>query len=99
VAEAQGTGRGTLRLEGAFVGAHGAELEQLLRNEAARAAEDNPLARIIRWDRSPDGILVSTTTEHLVERLGRAVKHAFAGTIDYGFSHANKEAHAVWRRD
>jgi hypothetical protein len=42
---------------------------------------------------------VTTTTEHLVERLGRAVRRAFGGTIDYGFSHGNKFARATWRRD
>jgi hypothetical protein len=92
--------RGILRLEGAFVSAHRSDLQRLLENEAARAAEDNPLGRIAFWDITTKGVLtVATTTEHLIERLGHAVHRAFDGTIDYGFSHGNKFARATWRRD
>ncbi|HUL72183.1 MAG TPA: hypothetical protein VLT86_03730 [Vicinamibacterales bacterium] len=92
--------RGYLSLRGGFLAKHEPEIEVLLENEAARAAEDNPLGRILDWDRSIPGVLtVSTSTEHLVERLGRAVHRAFGGEIDYGFSHANKFAHAYWVRD
>jgi hypothetical protein len=99
-AAAKGFIRGHLRLEGSFVQAHRAEIEALLRNEAARAAEDNPTARIIRWEDGTNGsFTIGTTTEHLTERLGHAVRRAFAGEIDYGFSHDNKLARAVWHRD
>ncbi|MFI5177063.1 MAG: hypothetical protein ACHQO8_00780 [Vicinamibacterales bacterium] len=92
--------RGYLTLGGAFLAGHEREIEVLLENEAARAAEDNPLGRILEWDRSVPGVLtVSTSTEHLVERLGRAVYRAFRGEIEYGFSHANKFAHAYWVRE
>ena len=92
--------RGYLTLRGAFFDAHEAEIETLLENEEARAAEDNPLGRILDWDRSIPGVLtISTSTEHLVERLGRAVYRAFGGDIDFGFSHANKFAHAYWVRE
>lgn len=97
---AKGLVGGYLTLEGAFVARHFADLEHLLKNEAARAAEDNPLAQIANWDVSvPGTITVTTTTEHLVERLGHAVHRAFDGTIDYGFSHGNKFARATWHRD
>lgn len=91
---------GVLQLEGAFLVRHQAEIEQLLKTENARAGEDNPLGRIIKIIRTTPGRLtVTTTTEHLVERLGRAVHRAYHGTIDYGFSHGNKFARATWRRD
>lgn len=99
-AQKNGVTRGSLRLEGVFFVSHRPDLVRLLVREAERAAEDNPLARIVKWDNSePDVLTVSTTTEHLVERLGHAVNNAYGGTIDYGFSHGNKEAHARWRRD
>jgi hypothetical protein len=98
--QAKGQVGGYLRLEGAFVNPHRAELERLLKREAGRAAEDNPLGRILRLEHDPAGALtVATTTEHLVERLGRAVHRAFGGTIDFGFSHNDKFARATWRRD
>jgi hypothetical protein len=96
----QGLVGGVLQLDGQFLEQHQAEIERLLGTESARAAEDNPLGRIIAIDRRTRGRLtVTTTTEHLVERLGRAVRRAFGGTIDYGFSHGNKFARATWRRD
>lgn len=99
-AAAKGFIRGHLRMEGSFLRTHRAEIEALLRNEASRAAEDNPTARIIRWEDGTKGELtIGTTTEHLTERLGHALHRAFGGEIDYGFSHENKFARAVWRRD
>jgi hypothetical protein len=96
----QGLVGGVLQLDGRFLEQHQAEIERLLGTENARAAEDNPLGRIIAIDRrTPGRLTVTTTTEHLVERLGRAVRRAFGGTIDYGFSHGNKFARATWRRD
>jgi hypothetical protein len=87
-------------LDGAFFDAHHEEVEQLLRNESERAAEDNPLARIMEWKRG-DGhkLTVSTTTEHLAQRLGHALEKAFGGRAKYDFSHENKLARVNWQRD
>ena len=95
-----GEPRGFVFLDGDFFSAHGDEIEQLLRNEAKRAAEDNPLARAMEFKRG-DGhkLTVSTTTEHLAQRLGHAVEKAFAGSVHYDFSHENKLARVSWRRD
>ena len=95
-----GEPRGFVYLDGAFFVLHHEEIEQLLRNEAERAAEDNPLARIMEWKR--DGshkLTLTTTTEHLAERLGRALESAFDGTVNYDFSHENKLARVNWQRE
>jgi len=95
-----GVPSGYVYLEGAFLIAHRNEIESLLRNEAARAAEDNPLARIMLWKENGDGKLtLSTTTEHLAQRLGHALEKAFDGKVKYDFSHENKLARVTWRRD
>lgn len=97
--EAKGIVGGYLTVSGEFYARHRQDVERLLRNEAARAAEDNPLGRILRWSRSAPGRLtITTTTEHLAERLGRALRHAYHGDIDFGFSHGNKLARATWSR-
>ncbi|HKZ78829.1 MAG TPA: BCAM0308 family protein [Pyrinomonadaceae bacterium] len=94
-----GEPRGFVFLEGAFFSAHHDEIEQLLKNEAARAAEDNPLARIMDWERRDNRKLtVTTTTEHLAQRLGHALEKAYGGKTDYDFSHENKLARVSWRR-
>ena len=95
-----GEPRGFVFLDGDFLSAHREEIEQLLQNEAKRAAEDNPLARTMEFKRG-DGhkLTVSTTTEHLAQRLGHAVDKAFGGRVHYDFSHENKMARVSWRRD
>lgn len=95
-----GLPRGFVYLDGTFFVAHHQEIEQLLRNEAGRAAEDNPLARVMELKRD-DGhkLTVATTTEHLAQRLGHALEKAFGGRAQYDFSHENKLARVNWRRD
>lgn len=100
LAVATGEWRGEVIVTGGFVVAHAEEIERLLRREAGRAAEDNPLARIVELSRvSPNAFLVTTTTEHLAKRLGSALEHAYKGQVDYGFSHEDKFAHVTWARD
>ena len=95
-----GEPRGFVFLDGDFFSVHGEEIERLLQNEAKRAAADNPLARTMEFKRG-DGhkLTVSTTTEHLAQRLGHAVEKAFGGSVHYDFSHENKLARVSWRRD
>jgi predicted Zn-ribbon and HTH transcriptional regulator len=94
-----GEPRGFVFLDGSFFVAHHEEIEQLLHNEAERAAEDNPLARIMDWKRG-DGhkLTVTTTTEHLAQRLGNALEKAYGGNTHYDFSHENKLARVNWQR-
>lgn len=95
-----GEPRGFVYLDGAFFVAHHEEIEQLLQNEADRAAEDNPLARIMDWKRgNKHKLTVTTTTEHLAQRLGHALEKAFGGNTDYDFSHENKLARVNWKRE
>ncbi len=97
--ERSGVPSGYVHLEGAFLLRHQEEIERLVNNEAARAAEDNPLARIMNWERDDKGRLtVTTTTEHLAQRLGHAIEKAFDGEVRYDFSHENKLAHVWWQR-
>ena len=94
-----GEPRGFVYLDGDFYVAHHEEIEQLLNNEAERAAEDNPMARIMEVKREVgDKLTVSTTTEHLAQRLGHALEKAYGGTVHYDFSHENKLARVNWLR-
>jgi len=95
-----GEPRGFVFLDGAFFVAHQKEIKQLLRNEAERAGEDNPLARILECKEGEEHQLtISTTTEHLAQRLGHTLEKAFGGSVRYDFSHENKLARVSWRRE
>lgn len=91
---------GFVFVDGTYFTNHQDEIENLLRNEAKRAAEDNVLARIIDWTRG-DGheLTLKTTTEHLAQRLGHALHKAFHGKVNYDFSHENKLVRVNWLRD
>jgi hypothetical protein len=95
----EGVPSGYLQASGDFLGDHREEIEHLLRNEAARAAEDNPLGQIIDWKGKGQILALTTTTEHLVQRLGHALEKAFDGEVRYDFSHENKLARVSWHRD
>jgi hypothetical protein len=91
---------GFVHLDGTFLADHLVEIKRLLKNEADRAALDNPLGRIMQYDEGQSGrITITTTTEHLAERLGQALEKAFGGKVRYDFSHENKLARVYWRRD
>lgn len=96
----EGVPGGFVHLYGAFLQKHLVEIEQLLRNEAERATDLNPLARIMSWQRDAEGgLTVSTTTDHLALRLGRAIEGAFGGDARITFSHENKLTRVRWHRD
>jgi hypothetical protein len=96
----EGVPGGFVHLAGTFLAAHRAEVERLLENEAGRAAEDNPLSRLMGLEEAEGGVLtVTTTTEHLAQRLGHALEKAYAGDVRYDFSHENKLARVYWQRD
>jgi hypothetical protein len=99
-AEKSGIAGGYLHLEGQFLMDHREELIRLLHNEAERAVENNPLARIMGIETDDEGrTTVKTTTEQLAQRLGRALESAFHGEVHYAFSRGNKLTHVWWQRD
>lgn len=95
-----GVPSGYVYLQGKFFVSHQDEIKRLLKNETERSAADNPLARIMEWQSGENGMLtVTTTTEHLARRLGRALNKAYRGKVRYGVSQRNKLARVWWQRD
>ncbi|HWN98965.1 MAG TPA: BCAM0308 family protein [Blastocatellia bacterium] len=98
--EQGGAPGGFVYVSGHFLPSHRQEIEHLLDNEAERAAVDNPLARLISRETDKNGrLVITTTTEHLAQRLGHALEKAFDGEVRYNFSHENKLARVYWHRD
>ena len=101
VAAGSGAPHGFVHADGDFVRTHRSDVVNVLKDEAARAADDNPLAHIVDWYETghSDDVLVTTTNEQLAVRLGRALEKAFDGDVHVGFSHENTLAHVWWHRD
>jgi hypothetical protein len=61
----------------------------------------NPLERIIRIqdDFVRSCVVVETTLEKLVCRLGRAISKACGGTLEICFSHEDRLVRVYWWRD
>lgn len=94
-----GVPSGYVYVQGKFFASHQDEIRRLLKNEAERSAEDNPLARIMDWQTEDGRLTVTTTTEHLARRLGHALNKAYRGKVRYGVSQRNKFARVWWQRD
>lgn len=90
---------GFVYVEGSFFEKHKDEIENLLANESAEAADVNPLARIMDIKRTVKRLVVATTTEKLAQRLGHALNRAFGGDVRFDFSHENKLARVYWHRE
>lgn len=72
---------------------------RLLRNEEARARQKNPLERIMRMQDMGGAWKVETTTEKLAQRIGRSLRKARGGKLDYKWSHNNKFVRVIWDKD
>ena len=88
---------GELHLLGVELGER-REIARILRNEEKRARMKNPLERIMRMDAGNGGWSVETTTEKLAQRLGRSIKKARGGRLDYKWGHNNKFVRVVWEK-
>lgn len=72
------------------------EVLRILRNEERRAREKNPLGRIMRLESNNGEWKIETTTEKLAQRLGRALRDARGGGLEYKWSHNNKFVRVLW---
>jgi hypothetical protein len=86
---------GELRLTGVEMGDR-AQIVRILRNEEEHAREKNPLERIMRLQAANRDWTIETTTEKLAQRLGRCLKKAKGGRLNYKWGHNNKFVRVVW---
>jgi NMD protein affecting ribosome stability and mRNA decay len=94
-----GVPHGYVHIDGEFFATHRAEMEALLHHEVEHARRDNHLNQVMAWeDDGTGGLLITTASEHLAQRLGHTLEKAYDGQVHYGFSHENKLAHVWWHR-
>ncbi len=89
---------GIVTLTGEFLQEHKDEIINLIKNEEERARGFNPLERIININNGSKGVEVTTTNERLAQRIGKKVKKAFSGEVEYKWSQDTKLLRVTWRR-
>ena len=72
------------------------EIFRILRNEEERAKKKNPLERIMSLEAHDGGWKIATTTEKLAQRLGRCLRKARGGKLQYKWRHNNKFVRVYW---
>ena len=90
--------QGIVSLKGNFFGEHKDEIMRLVANEEKKAMGFNPLERIIKITIDSYSAVITTTTEKLAQRIGRSVKKAYSGKVEYSWSVGNKMARVCWER-
>lgn len=88
---------GELHLLGVEMGDR-SEIARILRNEEERARQKNPLERIMHLQATDRDWRVETTTEKLAQRLGRSLRKARGGKLQYKWGHNNKFVRVYWEK-
>lgn len=90
---------GIVTLSGGFLQQHEQEIVNLINNENKSAMEVNPLERIMDIEMRESELVIWTTNEKLAQRIGRAVRKAYSGEVEYKWSKGTKLARVNWHRD
>ncbi len=96
---ADGFPAGVVTLSGGYLRDHREDILNLVRNEEKRAMGINPLERIIRLEDKGEGLEIATTDEKLAQRIGREVRKACQGTVEYKWSEDSKLLRVNWARE
>jgi len=90
---------GVLTLRGRFLREHRREILTVARNEERRARGINPLERIMGIRESDGELEILTTDEKLAQRIGREIRKAFRGSVEYKWSEDANLLRLTWERD
>jgi hypothetical protein len=87
---ADGFPSGVILMRGGYVRDHREQIMKLARNEEKRAMGINPLERIISVEEEGGRLEITTTDEKLAQRIGRELRKACRGTLEYKWSEDSK---------
>ena len=88
---------GILRLSGTFLRTNRREIMKRVRNIAAAERHEHPLERILRIEEHDADTVILFTTEHLLARVGKALRDAFGGKLRLRFGPEREQATATLR--
>jgi hypothetical protein len=96
---ADGFPSGVVLLRGGYLREHRDEILKLVRNEEKRAMGVNPMERIISVTEENGKMEIATTDEKLAQRIGRELRKACRGTLEYKWSEDSKLLRVNWVRE
>jgi hypothetical protein len=90
---------GVLKLSGSFLVGHHGDILRRIENLAKEIVKEHPLERIMKMEEKNGEIFIYATSEHLVARLGKAIRRDFKGELVLKYARDDKYATAHWRRE
>lgn len=90
---------GYLYITGNFFRTHTEDIMRLINNEVEKARGLNPLHQIINTYEEKGTLVIETTTDHLAQRLGRALHKAYKGDLEFKWTKDEKLVRVYWKRD
>jgi hypothetical protein len=89
---------GYLTFQGPFAADHRDEILAIVRSREAVQKQEHPLQRVMGVEHHADGILVTTTDNHLAHRIARAVQRAYKGELEFHYNKGENLLRATWTR-
>lgn len=89
---------GIVCLQGSFLAAHQAEIENLIRNTAQAAGMKHPLGRVMDISKEKDGITITTTDVKLAQKIGREVFKSHGGDLHFRWTDDEDLVRVTWSR-
>ncbi len=94
-----GLPQGIVTLQGTYWPLHREEIVNLIRHQEGEALQDNPMERISALREEEGRLIVETTSEKLAQKIGRSVRKAHQGEIEYQWSDGNHLVRVNWERN
>jgi hypothetical protein len=89
---------GYVAIGGEFLAAHRDEILNLIRNVESREKTQHALERIMDFEDTGEGLLVTTTDPHLARGIGDALAHAYRGELEYHYNDSEQLLRVHWTR-
>ena len=90
---------GFLTLSGEFLRDHSENILQLLRNVEQREKAEHPLKRLMALVNNADGSIEATFTDpHLAKAIGKAIRDAYKGQLEYRYQAGEYLLRVKWTR-
>jgi hypothetical protein len=85
-------------LKGTFASRQPEQVMGVIKNIEAKENKEHPLARVMRIETTPDGLVVSTTDSHLPRQIGEALKHAHHGELEIHYGEGEDSIRVNWTK-